>query len=179
MGRQSIEAGGADHGAGLGVDIGAPERAEAVGHLAEDDAGPQRAFRGVVGRRYVTIGEEDKELRAPPLGLLLQLCPDRRDGGQDQQAIEAPLGRGAVLGQSAVLQGRPSSANRNGPAQQPAEGRSKAHLAGVDGVLDVPEHVSQADLVGLGVPLLRAPAIGHPAARPVFAQHLGDDVAPA
>ena len=30
----------------------------------QDKAGPQRAFRGVVGRRYVAIGEEGKELRA-------------------------------------------------------------------------------------------------------------------
>lgn len=33
MGREAVEAPSADHGADLGVDISAPERAKAVGHL--------------------------------------------------------------------------------------------------------------------------------------------------
>ena len=69
MGRDAVEASGADDGPGQGVDFGAPERAESVGDFAEDDAGPERAFGTVVGWRHVPVGDEGEELAAPSLGL--------------------------------------------------------------------------------------------------------------
>ena len=122
--------------------------------------------------------EEGEELGAPALGLAQHLGAGLGDGRRAQQVIEPPLGLGAILGQRAVLQVRPSSPHRDGPAQQPAQGRrGEANLASVDGILDVAQDVGEADLVGVGMALLGAPAIRYPAARPMLAEHRGDDLA--
>lgn len=49
--------GGFYHGADVGVEVGGPFRAEAVGNLAGDDAGPQRSLGSVVGGRDGAICE--------------------------------------------------------------------------------------------------------------------------
>ena len=56
MGGEAVEAPGADDGANQGVDIGAPERTEPVGHFAEDDARAQHLLGGVVGGRVIAQG---------------------------------------------------------------------------------------------------------------------------
>ena len=55
---------GADDGAESSVGVRAPFRAEPVGHLAKDHAGPQRAFEGVVGGRHVAVRDEHEQVLA-------------------------------------------------------------------------------------------------------------------
>jgi hypothetical protein len=45
---EAASSGGFEDRADVGVEVGAPEGSEAVGDLAEDDAGPQRLFRPAV-----------------------------------------------------------------------------------------------------------------------------------
>jgi hypothetical protein len=49
MSGETMEASGADDGADQGVNVAAPDRAKAVRHLSEDDAGAESAFGGIVG----------------------------------------------------------------------------------------------------------------------------------
>ena len=60
----SASSGGFEDGPDIGVEPGAPFGAEAVGDLAEDDAGPQRLLRAVVGRRNGPVGDEDEQVLA-------------------------------------------------------------------------------------------------------------------
>ncbi len=142
------------------------ERAEAVCHLAEDDAGAQRALGRVVGRRHGAVGQEGEELAAPALGLPLQLGPRRGHSRQGQQAVEPTVGLGAVVGQGAVLQRRPPPADGDGPAEQAPQRRGEPRLTGLHRVLNVAQDMGEAELLGAGVALLRAPAVGDPAAGP-------------
>src|SRR4051795_8786383 len=57
----AASSGGLEDRADVGVEVGAPEGSEAVGDLAEDDAGPQRLFRPVVGGRHRAVGQEDEQ----------------------------------------------------------------------------------------------------------------------
>ena len=55
---------GVDDGAHTGEQIGAPDGAETVGHLAEHDTGTQRPFGGVVGVGDLAVGDENEEVGA-------------------------------------------------------------------------------------------------------------------
>lgn len=77
MGGEAVEAACADDRSDQGMDVGAPDRAEAVGDFAEDDAGSECPLGCVVGRRHVTVGHESEELGAPAFGLLLQFGSGR------------------------------------------------------------------------------------------------------
>src|SRR3954471_20884905 len=55
-----------DDRAHLGMEPGAPDRAEAVGDLAEDRTPPQCLLRAVVGRGSLGFGQEDEQLVLPP-----------------------------------------------------------------------------------------------------------------
>ena len=72
--RDATSSGGLEHGSDVGVKISAPEGSEAVGDLAEDDAGPQGLFGPVVGGRYLAVGEEDEQALAKALDDALPLC---------------------------------------------------------------------------------------------------------
>lgn len=78
MGGLAIEALSADGGADQGVDVGAPERAKAVGDLAEDNARAQRLFEGGVGGWHGAIDKEGEELSPPTFGLAPHLRLDAR-----------------------------------------------------------------------------------------------------
>lgn len=103
MGSDAVEAPGADDGSGQGMDVGAPERAEAVGDLAEDDAGPERAFGAVVRGRGVAIGRGGEELAAPSFGVTVEFGTSRGDCRHGQQAIDPTVGGGAIIGERGVL----------------------------------------------------------------------------
>lgn len=141
MGGEAVEAACADDRSDQGMDVGAPGRAEAVGDFAEDDAGSECPLGRVVGRRHVTVGHEGEELGAPAFGLLLQFGPGCGRRRHRQQTVEAAVRRGAVLGQGAVLQGLPPPADGDRPAQQAAQGRREARLAGINRILDVAQDV--------------------------------------
>ena len=57
-GQAAQNAGGGD-GTDCGVTLGAPGRAEPIGHLAEDHGWPQTLLGHIVGWRHVTAGDED------------------------------------------------------------------------------------------------------------------------
>ena len=67
--------GGFEDRADVGVEVSAPSRSEAIGDLAEDDAGSQRLFGAVVGGRYRAVGEEDEQVLAKALDDALELQP--------------------------------------------------------------------------------------------------------
>lgn len=110
------------------MDVGTPDRAEAVGHLSEDDAVAECPLGRVIGWRHVAVGHEGEELGAPAFGPLLQFCVGRGHRRHRQQTVEAAVCRGAVLGQGAVLQGLPPPSDDDHPTQQAVQGRREARL---------------------------------------------------
>ena len=69
----AASSGGFEDRADVGVEVSAPSGSEAVGDLAEDDAGPQRLFGAVVGGRDRAVGEEDEQALAEALDDALEL----------------------------------------------------------------------------------------------------------
>lgn len=69
----ATSSGGFEDRADVGVEASAPSGSEAVGDLAEDDAGPQRLFGAVVGGRDGAVGETDEQVLAKALDDALQL----------------------------------------------------------------------------------------------------------
>ncbi len=59
---RAVASGGFDDGANVGVEVGGPFGSEAVGHLAEDDAGAQRPLGAVLGGRDGAVFEEDEQM---------------------------------------------------------------------------------------------------------------------
>src|SRR3954467_6553271 len=55
-----------DDRAHVGMELGTPDRAEAVGDLAEARPPAQRLLRAVVGWGSLGLGEEDEQLVLPP-----------------------------------------------------------------------------------------------------------------
>src|ERR1700756_1889579 len=155
MGCDAVEAGGADDGSGEGVNVGAPEGPEAVGDLAEDDAGPERAFGAVVGGWNLAIGHEGEELAAPSLGLAHELDAGRGGHRHGDEAVEPSLCRGTILCERGVLEVGSPTPDRDGPAEEAAQCRSEGGFAGIDGVLRIAQHMGEAELVGFGAVLLR------------------------
>src|SRR6201986_3093816 len=125
MGCDAVEAGGAAGGSGEAVNVGAPEGPEAVGDLAEDDAGPERAFGAVIGGWDLAIGDEGEELAAPSLGLAHELDAGRGGHRHGDEAVEPALCRGTILRQRGVHEVCSPTPDRNGPAQKAAECRSE------------------------------------------------------
>ena len=58
----------------VGIELGAPFGAEAVGDFAEHDAGPQGSLGAVVGRRNLAIGDEDEQVAADFLDHTLEFA---------------------------------------------------------------------------------------------------------
>ena len=75
------EAAGGDHGAEVGIDLGAPFRTKPVRHFAKDHRGPQRPLALVVGRFDVTARQEHQQLVT------------RRDGNGRSQMASLDIGR--------------------------------------------------------------------------------------
>ncbi len=88
------------------------------------------------------VSEEDEELGAPSLDLALAV-------GAGREATRASRRRSAL-------------AASDGPAQEIADFRGEQGVAAVDGVLDVAQHVGEADLMNPGQVLLAGVAIGNP-----------------
>jgi hypothetical protein len=92
----------------------------------------------------------DEEFGAPRLDLALEIGPSGMGCGDADQGIEAALGLGGVVCEGAILQTRSSLADPDGPAQEFADFRGEDAIATVDGVLDIAQHVGEADLMGIG-----------------------------
>ena len=128
----------------VGVEAGAPFRPEAVGDLAEDDAGPQSLLGAVVGRRNGAVGDENEQVLAEPLDDALQLLP-RLGGGNDrqQQGVEALLEPGVIGHQGGVGQTGASPSDPYGPLQQAHDAGREAIVTGVNGVLGVAQQMGR------------------------------------
>src|SRR5215213_1342551 len=87
----ATSSGGFEDRADIGVEVGAPSGSEAVGDLAEDDAGPQRLFGAVVGGRDGAVGEEDEQVLPEAFDDALQLQPRLGVGHGLEQIVERAL----------------------------------------------------------------------------------------
>lgn len=162
------------------MDLCTPVGPEAVGDLSEHDRGTDLAFGYVVGSRDLAVGEEYKELSSPSLDLLEQHLSCRMGNRHAHQAGEHVVGLGRVGHQSCVLQAFSSLANPDGPAQMIADFGGKSHVPAVDGILNVAQHMGEADLMLAAQFLLasvpvRDPDIGLMARQYIF----GDLACPA
>src|SRR6478672_758223 len=165
--------GGFEDRADVGVEVSAPSGSEAVGDLAEDDAGSQRLFGAVVGGRDRAVGEEDEQVLAKALDDALELQPWLGVRHDLEQAIERALEPGVVGGQGGVGQGRPAAADAYGALQQMLHAGGEGSIAGIDRVLDVAQQMGKADLmVPSGPAHLGAEAVGDPDRRADIAEEL-------
>ena len=116
-------------------------RAEAVGDFAEDDAGTQRLFRAVVGRRYVPVGDEDEQVLAKALDDPEQLQPLPADGLDPEQPVERCFQPGRIGGEGGGLEPATTAADGDGLLQQVLDGRCESGIAGVDGILNIAQEM--------------------------------------
>ena len=150
--RDSASSGGLEDGPDIGVELGAPLRAEAVGDLAEDDAGAQRLFRAVVGRRHRPVGDEDEQVLPVLLDdpeQFLALPVGRLDLEQPVELGFQPCG---INGEGGIGEAVAPVADGNGVLQQVLDAGRKADIASVDGVLDIAEQMGKAGLVARSAP---------------------------
>src|ERR671926_183023 len=93
---------GLDDRSDIGVEGGPPLRAEAVGHLPEDDAGSERLLGTVVGGRHRAVSEKDEEVLVEALEQALELAPGCAGGRRREQRAEPRLETRAVGGKRRV-----------------------------------------------------------------------------
>jgi hypothetical protein len=108
-----------------------------------------------------------------------QLGASVGDRRQAQQPVEAAIGLGAISSECGVLQRRSPPADGDGPAQQAAQRGCEAGFATVDGILDIAQHMGEADLMAFGMALLGGPAVRDPAAWPMLGEQFCNHVAAA
>ena len=95
-------------------------------------------------------GDEEEILAAPGFDLGMQIAAGAASGRNGQQVIEFAVGLGMILSEGRVVEFISSSTDADSPAQQvPKFGRG-GFVAVVDGILDVAQHMRQADLVIAG-----------------------------
>ena len=176
-----MEAAGCDNGADVGVDLGPPVRAKAVGHFPEDhrharkraSSRPQRLLGDVVGRLDVAARHEDQQLgprRDRDRGL--EVAAVDLLGPQRQEAVEFAPQLALVGLDGGVGQARAPAADSAGPLQKALEGRREDGVAGIDGVLRIADQMGEADLVRRGMPALGREPIGDPHLWPGIAEEL-------
>src|SRR5216683_580030 len=173
--RDAASSGSLEDGPDVGVEPGTPMRAEAVGDLAEDDAGAQRLFRPVVGRRHRPVGEEDEQVLPVLLDdseQFLALPVGRLDL---EQPVELGFQLRGINGESGRGEAVTPVADGYGLLQQVLDAGRKADVASVDGVLDIAQQMSKAGLVPGPCPThLRAEPVRHPEIRAHRAEELAD-----
>ncbi len=94
-GADGAAAGSLDDGADVGVELGPPRGAEAVGDFAEHDAGAQCALGAVVRRRNVAVRYEDEVMLPRPLDHALEFdasLTGRRNAHEFVEAGVEPRG---------------------------------------------------------------------------------------
>src|SRR4051812_5975256 len=143
----ATSSGGFEDRADIGVEVGAPSGSEAVGDLAEDDAGPQRLFGAVVGGRDGAVGEEDEQVLATALDDALQLQAGLAVRHDLEQLVKRALESGVVGGQGGIGERRTTMADAHSPLQQMLQAGGEGGIAGIDRVLDVAQQMGEADLI--------------------------------
>src|SRR5215207_1881904 len=169
----ATSSGGFEDRADVGVEVGAPRGSEAVGDLAEDDAGPQGLFGPVVGGRRLAVSEEDEQALAEALDDALELQPRLVVRHDLEQVVERALEPGVVGGQGGVGERRTTVADAHSALEQMLHAGGEGSIAGVDRVLDVAQQMGEADLMVPGGPAhLGAEAVGDPDRRADIAEEL-------
>src|SRR5215213_783783 len=135
------------HGPDIGVERGTPLGSKAVGDLAEHNAGPERLFGAIVGRRDGAVGDEHEKVLAEALDDTLELLSGRGRGHDREQGVEPFLKPGLVEHERGICQGLPPAANANSPFQEPHHPGSKSGVTGIDCILNIADEVSEADLM--------------------------------
>src|SRR5215212_2381309 len=109
----ATSSGGFENRADIGVEVGARSGSEAVGDLAEDDAGPQRLFGAVVGGRDRAVSEEDEQAlaKAKALDHALKLQAGLAGRHDLEQLVKRALEPGVVGGQGGVGERRTTVAD--------------------------------------------------------------------
>src|SRR5690349_2190424 len=169
----AVSSGGFEDRADIGVEVGTPSGSEAVGDLAEDNAGPQRLFGPVVGGRDLAVGKEDEQVLAEALDDALELQPRLVVRHDLEQGIERALEPGVVGGQGGVGERRTTVADAHSALQQMLHAGGEGGIAGIHRVLDVAQQMGEADLMIPGGPApLGAEAVRDPDRRADIAEEL-------
>ena len=121
--------------------MGGPGGAEAVGDLAEDDAGPERLFGAVVGCGDRPVGKEDEQVVSIFLDDALQLEALAAGRREPEQAVNVGLQLGRVCAQRGVGELVAALSVGAGSAQQFVQGRREDAVACIDGILGVAQQV--------------------------------------
>ena len=162
------------------MDRRAPFGSKAASDLPEDDGRPDFALGDVVGRWDAPVLQEDEEFGPPCFRLSLQNSSGGMSSANSEQPVETPFGFGVILAQRAVFQLVSPSSYPDGPEQEIAQPGGKDRIAAIDGILNIAQHMGEADLVRTGEVLLTSVAVGYPDVRTMLAQHLfGDCFRPA
>src|SRR5215210_3873978 len=130
-------------GPDIGVERSPPLGSKAVGDLAEHNAGPERLFGAIVGRRDGPVGDEHEKVLAEALDDTLERLSGRGRGHDREQGVEPFLKPGLVEHERGVCQGVLPAANANGPLQEPHHARSKGRVTGINRVLNIADEVSE------------------------------------
>lgn len=159
------------------MDLGAPVRSEAVGDLAEHDRGADLALRDVVGGGDLTVGEKDEEFAPPCFDLFEQHFSSWMRDGHPHQAGQHIVSLGGVGGERCVFQAASSLADPDGPAQMIADFWGEGHVAAIDGVLNITQHMGEADLMFAAQFLLSGIAVRDPDIGLMARQYIFGDLA--
>src|SRR3954465_13128575 len=156
-----------DHRAHLGMEPGAPDRAEAVGDLAEDRTPAQRLLRAIVDWGSLGLEEEDEQLVLPPDQAAAELlggriaCDWLRDHLRECEEVAPEEGLdhpGAV----AAYQALAMMPDANSATQQRNHLPGQHGVAAVERVLGVAQEVGKAGLGLLAPARLRPEPVGDP-----------------
>ena len=121
---------GFDDGADIGVEVGAPFGAKAVGDLAEDDGGAERLFGAVVGGRDVAVGDEDEQVLAEAFDDALEFQAGLGDGDDLEQAIEHGLETAVIGDQRRIGEVVAAAADADGALEEGDDGGRQDVVAG-------------------------------------------------
>src|SRR5882672_292779 len=171
----AASSGGLEDGPDVGVELGAPLRAEAIGDLAVDDAGAERLFRAVVGRRQHPVGDKDEQVLPELLDHPAQF-PALQVGRLDlEQPVELRFQLCGIDGEGGRREAVAAAADGDGLLQQQLDAGRKANVASLDGVLHIAQQMGKAGLVAGPRPThLRAEPVRYPEVRACRAKELAD-----
>src|SRR3954465_5068336 len=170
-----------DHRAHLGMEPGAPDRAEAVGDLAEDRTPAQRLLRAIVDWGSLGLEEEDEQLVLPPEQAAAELlgghvaCDWLRDHLRECEEVAPEEGLDHP-GAAAACQALAMTPDANSATQQRNHLPGQHGVAAVERVLGVAQEVGKAGLVLLPPAPLRPEPVGDPNTWPHAAQEALDHV---
>ena len=118
-------ASGLDDAADIGIELGAPRGAEAVGDLAEGDAGPQRALGAIVGWWNVAVGDEDEQVAADFLDSDLEFDPGSMGWWAGHEAVEVGIEAGGIGFEGGIGQPLAPLPDLASPSEQVAQAGRK------------------------------------------------------